>query len=72
MRVFEDGSDRCPALIFKKDRFWCQLALDDAAIKDALYIGEGCTSTLFNTQREAFRAGAGKAYLAKLAKKGKF
>jgi len=65
MRVFGGkSSDRCLALVFKEKRFWCQLALDNMEMKKALYIGAGCSSTLFNTQREAFLAGNGASYLA--------
>ena len=67
MNTYDEDIERCPALIFEKERFWCQLVLDDEAVKEALAIEAGCSSNLFNTQREAFLAGAGKAYLTKLA-----
>jgi len=64
--VFDTKDRDCPALVFKEDRFWCQLAEDDSKMREALYIGDGCSSTLGNTQRRAFLNGAGRAYLKKL------
>lgn len=54
-------SKRCPALVFSMGRFWCSLA-SDPDVKKALYIGEGCSSTMFNTQREDFLRGDGAKY----------
>lgn len=47
----------CPALVWKKGRYWCKLVLDakdaDTAeeIKSDLAIGGGCCSSLFNQVR---------------------
>ncbi len=68
MRTYADDIERCPALILVDERFWCQLAIDNEEVKEWLHIGAGCSSALFNTQREAFLKGQGLHYLVKLAK----
>jgi len=60
--TYDTASAVCPALIFKEGRFWCQLA-EDPQIKEQLYIGAGCSSSMFNQQRDAFLRGEGEAYL---------
>jgi len=62
----ESGND-CPGLIFKDGRFWCRLA-EYSGLAKALYIGEGCCSSLFNTQREAFLQGHGVSYMQSIGK----
>ena len=62
MLVFDINSKDCPALFFEDGRFWCRLA-EQKTLKKALYIGDGCSSTMFNTQREAFLRGKGEDYV---------
>lgn len=47
----------CPALTFMRGRYWCGLVLDadaetSAALKRALSVGAGCSSSLCNPKRE--------------------
>lgn len=58
----DDGVKNCPGLVFKDGRFWCHLA-EYSGLAKVLYIGEGCSSSMFNTQRDAFLAGKGEEYL---------
>lgn len=60
--IYPTREELCPALIFKEGRFWCHLA-EDPQIKEELYIGAGCSSSMFNQQREAFLLGEGEEYL---------
>jgi hypothetical protein len=57
--------------IVRDGRFWCCLA-EYAGLAKALYIGCGCSSSMFNTQREAFLAGKGKEYLKSIGKEAMF
>jgi hypothetical protein len=46
----------CEFLVHKDGRFWCLLVLqfeDSARMKHDLAIGCGCSSSMFNTQRDA-------------------
>lgn len=48
----------CPALVCKDGRYWCGIIMEAAEpeksrYKDWLAIGGGCSSSLFNTQRDA-------------------
>jgi hypothetical protein len=67
----------CAGLVWDeaKGRFYCRAVLDEPArtrkqLKRRMAIGAGCSSSLFNTQREACRGGTLKAYLASMGKKG--
>lgn len=62
------STQQCPALVFNEGRFWCQLALESDEAKEHLFVGTGCSSSLLNTQREAFLKGQGEAYLKRLRK----
>jgi hypothetical protein len=50
-----NGKMPCPSLIWNKDdkRHYCKLCLgeDGLKFKDQLYVGAGCSSTLFNEWR---------------------
>lgn len=63
------GHKTCPGLHFEGGRFWCLLARDSDKVKEHLYIGEGCSSSLCNSQRDAFLRGEGEAYLRHMQKK---
>jgi len=63
------GADRpCPELQFDGRRFWCTLitgavAPEKQRLSSELAIGAGCSSSLFNTQREACERGKLGEYL---------
>lgn len=57
MKHWLEGGKGCPDLVEKDGRYWCGLYLraagpKKAKIKYELAIGEGCCSSLFNTERE--------------------
>jgi hypothetical protein len=47
----------CPSLVFKDGRYWCEevLKADNPRIKEILAIGGGCSSSMFNTDRERMK-----------------
>lgn len=42
----------CKFLVHRDGRFWCQLVLDECVSKFSLAIDTGCSSLMFNTQRD--------------------
>ena len=59
----------CDGLFFKDGRFWCVLAKYSGARRE-LYIGDGCSSTLFNTQRDDCLKGEAEKYAKVKHKEG--
>lgn len=59
---------QCPGLELKEGRFWCRLVTESSGeknhlIRTNLCIGAGCSSSLFNNQREACQRGVLEKYL---------
>lgn len=57
--TFHHGAPHAPcrSLVFRDGRYWCGLVLEADEvraefIKKEMYMGAGCSSTLFNTDRE--------------------
>ena len=45
----------CPLLVLKDGRYWCQIVLDeppDSELRREMAIGAGCSSPMFNNDRE--------------------
>lgn len=60
--TFGFGHKECPALMLEDGRFWCRIVKEATGLyrerlEEDLAIGAGCSSTLFNSQREACREG---------------
>jgi hypothetical protein len=43
--------ERCPYLIWIENKYRCKLVVDKIINPEELYIGDGCSSTLFNDWR---------------------
>jgi len=61
MRLYGNGTTKCPALVYHDERWWCGIieGLREpllAGYKREMSIGAGCSSTMFNGDREKIPA----------------
>jgi len=70
LRGWDRHPEPCKGLVWdqKEGRFWCQAVLEEPAptverLKEGMAIGAGCSSSLFNQQREACQRGLLEEYL---------
>jgi hypothetical protein len=45
----------CPSLTYKNGRYWCSEALSSEHVAKALYVGEGCCSSMNSYRQERLR-----------------